>query len=50
MAISRREALTLTALAVASNAFATRDTKVSQPKPKTNYKAPIPDTKKLELL
>jgi NADH dehydrogenase FAD-containing subunit len=47
MAISRREALTLTTLALASNTFASKsssDTK--NPKPKTNYKAPIPDTKK----
>jgi NADH dehydrogenase FAD-containing subunit len=50
MAISRREALTLTTLAVASNAFASNDAKKSQPKPKTTYKAPIPDTKKTRVV
>jgi len=55
MAISRREALALSGLALASNAFAghsmdatpvknSKDT--AQPKPKTDYKAPIPDTDK----
>ena len=50
MAISRREALTLTTLAVASNVFASNNAKKSQPKPKTNYKAPIPDTKKTRVV
>ena len=54
MAISRREALALSGLALASNAFAghsmgdpsksSKDEK--QPEPKTDYKAPIPDTNK----
>ena len=55
MAISRREALALSGLAIASNAFAghkmgapAQSSKSNeQPKPKTNYKAPIPDTDNL---
>jgi NADH dehydrogenase FAD-containing subunit len=47
MAISRREALALSGLALASNAFAAKDsTNNTQTKSKPNYKAPIPDTNK----
>ncbi len=54
MAISRREALALSTLALASNAFAghsmtpaKKSSKIDVlPKPKTNYKAAIPDTQK----
>lgn len=57
MAISRREALALSGLAVASTAFAGHGDSFNtlkqnsasddvQPKPNTDYKAPIPDTDK----
>jgi NADH dehydrogenase FAD-containing subunit len=50
MAISRREALTLSGLALASNAFALPSKEEALPKPKTDYKASIPDTDKIRVV